>query len=452
MTLLVPIVMFGWIPVVLLVFLLLPPRTAVAVSFIGAWLFLPVVSYEISGLPDYTKMSASCVGILLATLLFHGDRFRGLRFHWLDLPIMTWCLVPFASSISNGLGAYDGLSCVLTTTVTWGFPYLIGRLHFQDAAGLRFLARALLVGGLVYVPLCLFEIKMSPQLNEAVYGFRTERFWNTVRFGGFRPEVFMGSGLMVGMWMSATALVGVWLWLTGAVTHVRGYRAGWPVAILLATAVLCKSLGALALLAIGLGVLLGTRKLGKPILVIALAAFPVLYVTTRGMGLWSGSMLLNAAGAISEERADSLWVRLVNEDMLVARARERLMLGWGGYGRNRVYDPDTGADLTITDGLWVIVLGSNGLIGLTALMSTWILPAVLLLRRVPAARWSDPAYAGAAALAVSVLLYACDNLFNAMLNPVYMLCSGGLVAFCSGFRRAPATMTSSLRTDAVLAA
>ena len=40
---LTPISMFGWIPVVLVLFAILPARRAVIFSFLFAWLFLPMV-------------------------------------------------------------------------------------------------------------------------------------------------------------------------------------------------------------------------------------------------------------------------------------------------------------------------------------------------------------------------------------------------------------------------
>ena len=66
---LVPLTLFGWIPFVLLLFLFLPPRRAVITAFLIAWLFLPMAGFKIPGLPDYTKMSATCVGVLIAALL-----------------------------------------------------------------------------------------------------------------------------------------------------------------------------------------------------------------------------------------------------------------------------------------------------------------------------------------------------------------------------------------------
>ena len=58
------------------------------------------------------------------------------------------------------------------------------------------------LGGLIYVPLCLFEVRMSPQLHNMVYGFAQHSFGQTVRGGGWRPMVFMQHGLAVGLFMS----------------------------------------------------------------------------------------------------------------------------------------------------------------------------------------------------------------------------------------------------------
>ena len=148
-------------------------------------------------------------------------------------------------------------------------------------------------------------------------------------------------------------------------------------------------------------------------------------MVVRAEGLWHGEQAVVAARALSEERARSLEFRLENEDLILTRALEKRWFGWGGWGRWRVRD-DEGRDITISDGLWVIALGETGLVGLASLTAMILLPVVLLLRRVPAARWGHPAAAPAAALAVLLVLYMLDSLANAMPNPIYMLAAGGL--------------------------
>ena len=48
---------------------------------------------------------------------------------WFDIPIVVWCFTPLASSLSNGLGVYDGLSACLSEIVLWGIPYYLGRVY-----------------------------------------------------------------------------------------------------------------------------------------------------------------------------------------------------------------------------------------------------------------------------------------------------------------------------------
>ena len=186
MTILVPVALFGWIPLILLLFLLATPRRAVIVAFIGAWLFLPMASYAVLALPDFTKMTATSYGAMLGVVLFDATRLIRFRPSWIDIPIVVYCAVPMATSLLNGLGVYDGASAIAASVITWGLPYFIGRLYFSDLAGLRELAIGIFVGGLVYLPLCLYEIRMSPQLHNMFYGYHQHDFGMTRRLGGWR--------------------------------------------------------------------------------------------------------------------------------------------------------------------------------------------------------------------------------------------------------------------------
>ncbi len=425
MTSLVPIAMFGWIPVVLALCAVLPPRRAVVVAFIVAWSFLPMVTYDLRGLPDYTKMSATCGGVLLATAFFDIDRIIRFRPALIDLPMIVWCLCPAASSLSNQLGLYDGFSAAFEQTVKWGFPYFIGRLYLSDLRGLRDLAVGIFYGGLVYIPFCLYEIRMSPQLHHLLYGFHQHDFTQTMRFGGWRPMVFMEHGLMVGMWMSMSALIGIWLWWTGAVRRITGVPVILFVIPLLVTAVLCKSMGALILLGLGLAALASIKALGTRLVAWVLIAAAPAYVALRVSKSWDGTQVREMAATVSTERAQSLRFRLYNEDLLVTKAMQQPVFGWGGWGRNRVTDAK-GVAITVIDGQWINVLGLYGFVGLGSFGAVLLLPPVLLLRRVAVGQWGNPVFATAGALVMVNILYMIDNIANAMVNPVYMLAAGAL--------------------------
>ncbi len=425
MTILVPLALFGWIPLVLLLFLLLPPRRAVIAAFLFAWLFLPIAGYSIEGLPDYTKMTATSLGVMLGVVLFDAGRLARFRPHWIDVPMALWCLVPFASSVTNGLGVYDGLSGIVNTTIVWGLPYFIGRLYFYDLEGFRELAIGIFIGGLIYVPLCLYEIRMSPQLHTIVYGFHQHDFGQTRRAGGWRPTVFMQHGLMVGMWMAMTSLIGVWLWRTRALRHIGSVSMLLLVPVLLVTTILCKSFGALMLLVGGLAVFFAIDVTRSRLAIWCLILVVPVYLVGR-IGLrWDGAETVDLIAIVSDERAGSFATRVENEVLLVDKAMQRPVFGWGGWGRGQVFD-DSGRNITVRDSLWVIALGHHGLVGLVSVMGILLVPAAVLIRRLTPSALTTPAYAPAAACVITVLLYACDNLANAMMNPVILLVAGGL--------------------------
>ncbi len=445
----VDLVMFGWIPVVLFLCAMLPTRRAVVAAFVIAWSFLPMVSYHVQGLPAYSKMSATCGGVLLGALIFDIDKLLSFRPSWLDVPMLVWCLCPCVSSLTNGLGLYDGVSGAFAQTVTWGFPYFIGRLYLGDIAGIRELAAGILMGGVIYVPLCLYEIRMSPQLHRIVYGFQyINDFTQTMRLGGWRPTVFMDHGLMVGMWMSMAAMVAIWAWWTRSIRDVFGIPMVIVALVLLITAILCKSTGALVLLFLGLGALGAVKVWGTRFFIWVLIAIAPIYICLRVTKVWDGAELAEAAQTFSTERSQSFEFRLVNENLLVDKALQQPIFGWGGWGRNQIIDKDF---RTIVDGQWIDSLGKYGIVGLFSLTLILLLPAVLVTRRFAAGAWSSPVFASAAAMLMINVLYMLDNIPNAMVNPIYVLAAGGLTGILvkrAAPAKKPSHMPPSLRRAA----
>src|SRR5262245_37506018 len=116
MTILADIVMMAWLPLVLMMFSQWPPRRALIAAFLVAWLFLPNNIYNLPLLPDYTKSSATCMGAILATFIFDTKRVLSFRPRWIDIPMAVFCLCPFLSSVTNGLGLWDGVSGVMKYT------------------------------------------------------------------------------------------------------------------------------------------------------------------------------------------------------------------------------------------------------------------------------------------------------------------------------------------------
>ncbi len=106
MTLLTHIVMLGWIPLVILFFQLFEPRRAVLFALFAGWLFLPNAEYPLSGLPNYDKITATCVGVFLGSLVADSRRYSRLRLRAIDVPVALLCVAPFLAAIANDLGPY----------------------------------------------------------------------------------------------------------------------------------------------------------------------------------------------------------------------------------------------------------------------------------------------------------------------------------------------------------
>jgi tetratricopeptide (TPR) repeat protein len=417
--------LLSWIPLCLVLFAVLPPRQAVLIGVIGGWVLLPPASIPLSGFPDYDKAMAIVVGVMLGTLIFQPNRLLEFRPRWFDLPALLWCFSPMVSSLSNGLGMYDGMSSMVSALTHWTIPYLIGRLYFADLEGVRELTVGIVIAGLLCALPCLYEIKMSPLLMPQVYGMGG---WEGLRLGGYRPRLFFATGLELGMWMTATALTAVWLWKSGSLRRVGQFPFGsLLMPILLGTTVMCRSTGATMLLAAGLFTLWFCTRSRSKALFLALVLLAPTYYAVRIPNLWSGQQLVQlVATAYSKERAGSLAYRLKCEDKLIDKAMEQPLLGWAGWGRSRIIDK-YGRDSVATDGMWILILGGFGCVGLAIWTLVMVLPAWLFVRRIPVRQWATPAIGPLTALAMLQALYTVDCLSNGFFNLVYLVSSGGLI-------------------------
>jgi hypothetical protein len=422
----VPLAFAGCFPVVVIFFMMLPARRAVITSFLFAWMFLPVAVFHITGFPDITKVSLTSISVLLAVSIFDFGRLWAFRPRWFDLALLVFCLSPLPSALSNGTGTYDGLSLSLSHVLQWGIPYFLGRIYFTDPAGLRDLTIGIFIGGLIYIPFCLFEVRMSPNLHWLVYGYHPHSFVQHARMGGWRPMVFMEHGIQVALWMATASLIGFGLWSLGRTKTFLGFPMPLLLFGLCVTLVLCKTVGALALFALGLASLIIIKRARSYLPLVALALIPLGYVAVRAPGFWDGLALVDIVEpVVGPERAQSLETRLTNENRLSAKAMERPIFGWGGWGASRVYTK-SGQDVTLSDGLWIILFGMTGI---TSLLAFYIVvlggPLRVKARIDPRLRF-HPGLAPVIISAVCVLAWCIYNLPNSSRNPFFILMAGGL--------------------------
>ncbi|PSB32043.1 hypothetical protein C7B69_07455 [filamentous cyanobacterium Phorm 46] len=424
MVALIPVVMFGSIPVVFYLFIRFPAQRAVIISFVVAWLFLPQVSYPIPILPPLTKISTACYGILLATIIYDTERITTFKPGWLDIPMVIWCLCPIVSQVSNG---GSPISPTFLQIVSWGAPYFLGRLYLGSLDGLRQMAIGIFAGGLAYIPFTLIEGVKGPILHQMVYGVSAVEDWGQARrMGGWRPVVFMQHGLMVGVWMMTAALIGIWLWQTGALKKFQGRNIKTLVIVLTISFFLCRSTGAYSLFGIGLLILFCAKWFRTSLPLLLVIGYVAFYLYVAASGQFASKDVIDFITQIfGEERSDSLKFRFDMEEILGEKARQRFLFGWGDAGGNRVYN-QYGKDISVTDSLWIIAFGLYGAVGLVSLFSSLLLPVVAFCMKYPARTWSNPKVAPAAALGVALTMYVFDCVLNAMTNPIFAVIAGGI--------------------------
>ena len=197
----------------------------------------------------------------------------------LIFPLLFGAFVPLISSVTNNLGPYDGLSGAIGQTMAWGAPYLLGRIYLNSFAGMRQLAVGVFWGGLIYVPLCLFETVSHINLHGLIYRFQlsgqTEQF--ALRLGGYRPAVFLSHGLALATWMMFVTLMGLVLWQTKTIKQVRNIPMSWLVGLLFLTFILLRSTGAYFLLFVAIVIVLSAQRYGMSFFILAPTGRNVLF-------------------------------------------------------------------------------------------------------------------------------------------------------------------------------
>ncbi|MFN6145731.1 MAG: hypothetical protein ACK5AL_05195 [Planctomycetota bacterium] len=404
------------------------PR-AVATALVFGWLAMPLLRIDLPLVPQADKAMLLC-GALLAALL-QTPRVARLRdgLRWFDLPLLAFCCSPFCSSVANDLGVKDGLSSALAHSIAFGLPYALGRIAFRDAAALAELARALLLGAACYAPLCVFESRMAPQLHQWVFGMPGRVGWETVDFYGplrYKASVFMESPLELTPLLGLGTVGGWCLWRALQMRRIHGYAMRWWIAGAAVAPLMGKSLGGVTLSLAAFATVAATRRLRTSVILVALVCVTPAYIATRASGWWDAMNFVEFLREnVSESRSASMWTRVVNENILVVKALEQPVFGWGGWGRNRVYDEE-GKDISILDGFWIITLGCNGWFGLGSWLLVVWLPVALVLSRWRRLRL----WRGSGMMVVwattAVLIHSIDCIANSMVNPVYYLLMGAL--------------------------
>ncbi|MDC0003389.1 hypothetical protein OAE19_03235, partial [Porticoccaceae bacterium] len=219
------LVLLGWPIVSVVLFSKLSPLQAAFWTIVGGALLLPVnVSLDMPGFPSFDKVAVSSVSAMLAAK-FVGRR----KINWIPKSglerwfIIALILSPIITALANGevvfrgdirlngLTLYHGLSDALNMYF-FVVPFILFRQLVNTHDDVIGLLKLIIIAGLLYSVPILIEIRLSPQLHTWIYGFFPHQFIQQMRFGGFRPVVFLGHGLVVSMFVVVVLGAATLLW------------------------------------------------------------------------------------------------------------------------------------------------------------------------------------------------------------------------------------------------
>lgn len=437
------IALYSWPVITLVLFARLGPARGLIWSVILGYLFLPEQFFiDFPALPPLNKFSVVPLSALLATFVYDRrpagaqapkpeDPFFRTMF-WIFLVLVL--ISPVGTVLTNteplvygpntrpALG-FDGIRSMFLESFFTLVPLFLAMRLLHDPRQHTELMRALVLAGGFYTLLVLFEIRMSPQLHNWVYGFFPHTWGQHLRGGGYRPVVFLDHGLSLGFFLFTVTLAAFGLaremsWSRGTLMTLAGFG-------FLAVLAVSSNTGALMLGLLFAPVILFTSR---RVQIRVAAVVAIIFLAYPAFRLANLVPLVEIVETIEEristERAGSLAFRLANEDLLLEHFTDKPIFGWGGWSRWRVYN-DQGEDQIIADGTWIITLGERGWAGYLGTFGLMTLPMLLLARA--RRRRTVPA------TTVAMSLITAGNLIylvpNSTLSPIAVLMMGAMAGF-----------------------
>lgn len=406
--------------------------TAVFITIVGGYLILPVkVFFDFPLIPPLDKNSIVSIIALVGCVYVKRIKIPVIPKKGLErVFVIILLLSPILTVLNNqdriydldrnlpGLTYHDALSMIINQYIVL-IPFFLGLQLVKSRDDVNKLLKFFVISCLLYSLLILIEIRMSPQLHSWLYGFFPHNFGQTKRLDGFRAVVFLGHGLLIAMFVAISLASAAILWKE----KIKIYNFS-PVLIILflfTVLILSKSMAAFLLgsfLMIAISWMpISIVKRSSWIIVFVIIFYPALSL----LNIFPHQGLVELAASIDVDRAQSLAFRFDHEERLLDHAQEKIFFGWGGWGRNRLAD-------SVTDGLWILSLGTTGLVGFISLFGlfTFTIRKAIKASDVLTNK-KEKRLILSFALIISIILI--DQLLNASLNMPVFLLAGALLGF-----------------------
>lgn len=208
MPILALMVLLSWPVVVGILFSRKDRALALIWSIFAGYLILPqLVEIDLPAFPGLNKHMIPALAAAVMVYFVTRDRARDEPE---PPPLGPWVVVllamnfaaPILTALTNPDPLIDGINYRPAMSISQGvadlilqfillLPFLMGYKLLWNARGAELWLRALVLGVLWYTIPMLIELRMSPQINVWVYGYFQHDFIQTIRYGGYRPIVFL---------------------------------------------------------------------------------------------------------------------------------------------------------------------------------------------------------------------------------------------------------------------
>lgn len=416
------------------------------------YLLLPEnFAIPIPGFVDYNKVGAISLAVLLGvwvagsaerqSLVGIGRVTESRLMHMMIIgclilifvgAVMTWrtnreALI-FSEHVARAIRMYDVIS-IAAGVIMLVIPYFLARRYLVKPEHHHYILMTILVSGLIYSVVALWEIRMSPQMHITVYGYFQHNFGQHIR-NGFRPVVFLDHALSLGFFLVTALLAAIALARreSGKKRATYLWAALWLYVIL----ILAKSFGAIFIGTVcgAMLLFLNTRLLIRVSAVVAIMF--LVFPAARQANIIPIDNFIALTNSINADRTGSFEFRLKHEDAILARALEKPIAGWGPWARWRVRD-ERGRDETVADGLWIIILGERGWAGYLSFFGLLVLP-IFMLTRIARRREVSVENAGMSVIMMANFIYLVPN---STLSPIAWMITGSLAGTIQYAHAAP---------------
>lgn len=425
-----------FVPFALATFSALRAPVATAVVFLSGVLWLPErVGFDAPGLPLIDKYVLTSLCAFLGLVISGNLKavvgcVRGVPL----LPTVLLALGTVGTWFTNrdtasfgpvrlpGITAKECAAMLFALAPERLLPFFIGAAMFRRIIDLATLMKFIIVAALSYSLFILLELRLSPQLHNWIYGYHQHQFIQSLRGGGYRPTVFLRHGIAVATFVMTAFIAALALWR--ARLQVGTWPAGPLSGFLGALLLLCKSAAAFLYGSTSALLLIFTRVRTQVRVAAMLATIALIYPLLQFMQVFPTRQLVDLSARLSQERAASLDFRFRNETLLLDKAAQRPLFGWGVFGRNRVYN-EWGKDVAVTDGQWIILLGVSGIVGFVGVFGLLVWPILASLSVAKRVR-AGPEMTLMAAMSLIVAFHLVDLLPNSMFYHLSLLFAGAL--------------------------